>query len=141
MRSLRWTEQNSVHVPEIDAEHQEMFRLAAELRHALLDGGDPRRVDLLGRHLTTEIAGHLAHEERLMRGAAYPSLQWHERQHQTGRARLATLDRALRNGAPDAIFESLERFAGWLHDHTSVADRMVGAYLRNYRRTHSGAPQ
>lgn len=135
VRSLRWTEENAVHVPEIDAEHQAMFRLAADLRGALMDGAKQSQVELLARRLSTEVTGHLAHEERLLRASRYPALEWHERQHQSGRARVAALQRAIAAGDLEAVFDALESLAGWLRDHTSVADRMAGAYLRNQRRS------
>jgi len=123
-----------VHVPEIDAEHQEMFRLAAELREVLLAGEQTARLGFLCRRLAAEVNAHLSHEERLMRDAAYPSYSWHERQHRTVRARIAALEQQVRHGEREPIFDSLEAVAGWLRDHTSIADRMAGAYLRNYWR-------
>jgi len=123
-----------VHVPEIDTEHQEMFRLAADFREAVLAGEKPARLALRCRRLAAEMNGHLSHEERLMREAGYPALAWHERQHRTVRARLGALERDVERGERQPIFEALEAVAGWLRDHTSVADRMAGAYLRNYWR-------
>jgi hypothetical protein len=38
------------------------------------------------------------------------------------------------------MFHSLEALAGWMRDHTSVADRMAGSYLRNYWRAREYAP-
>lgn len=130
-------EENSVHVPEIDAEHQSIYRLAGDLRGALLNGAKQGQVELLARRVSTEVAAHLTHEERLLRTSRYPALEWHERQHQTGRARLARLERAVARGNLDGVFDALESLAGWLRDHTSVADRMAGAYLRNHWRSRS----
>jgi len=124
-----------VFVPEMDAEHKEMFRLAAELRRAFLAGAPPNELDKLQGRLAGEVTGHFAHEERLMRTASYAAFQWHESQHQTGRSRVAELGRQIQRGERSAIFESLESIARWLRDHTSVADRMAGAYLRNHART------
>ncbi len=114
-----------------------MFRLAADLREGMLAGEKPARLSIRCRQLTAEVNGHLSHEQHLMSEAAYPFYAWHERQHRTGRARLAALEREVRVGDPQAMFEALEAFAEWLRDHTSVADRMVGSYLRNYWRSQS----
>src|SRR5690242_171670 len=116
-----------------------MFDRAAELRQALLDGVKPARLELLRRALTAEINGHLSHEERLMRQADYPAYAWHERQHRTARARLDAIDREIRRGKPQSLFEAVEALAAWMRDHTSVADRMAAAYLRNYWRAHECA--
>ncbi len=121
-------------IPEIDVEHQEMFRLAAELRQAVLAGEKSARLDVLRRRLASEVNGHFAHEERLMRAAGYPSYKWHERQHQAARVRLAALAQGICDGERQPIFECLEGLAGCIRDHISVADRMAGAYLRNHWR-------
>lgn len=135
MRSLRWTaEDNSVYIPEIDAQHREVFRLAGELRSAALAGAAPAELEALRHRLDQLVSGHLAHEEDLMRAAHYSAYAWHERQHQTARTRLAELKRTLRCEDREAAFESIEAFAAWLRDHTAVADRMAGAHLRNRER-------
>lgn len=131
---MRWTPEHSVFVPEIDLQHQEVFALAAELRTAVTAGEVGARLDALQRRLAVVIGSHLAHEERLMRSAGYPSREWHERQHQTARAKLAALNQSVEGGDHQETFEALEALAGWLRDHTSIADRMVGAYLRNHQR-------
>ena len=40
-------------------------------------------------------------------------------------------------GDKDAAELLLEFLAGWLQDHTTVTDKMMGAYVRNYERTHA----
>ena len=126
-------------MPEIDAEHREMFRLAGAFRDALLSCETSVRLNLLCRRLTAEINGHLSHEERLLRDAEYPAYGWHEHQHRTARSRLAALDREVQAGKSQPAFEALESLAAWMRDHTSVADRMAGSYLRNYWRTRACA--
>ena len=121
-------------VPEIDAEHEQMFRAAVELRQAVLVGDTRERLELLATRLASEVIGHFLHEETLMQSARYPSIEWHTRQHETARGKLALLRRHIRHGDRGAIFESLESLAGGLRDHMTVADRMAGSFLRNHQR-------
>ena len=65
MRTLRWSKDNSVYVPEIDAEHQTMFEMMQELRRAVVTGGLTREIELLMESLAGEYARHFVHEERL----------------------------------------------------------------------------
>ena len=134
MRSLLWTEENSVYLPELDEEHRVMFHLLQELRHAVVEGEAAVRLELKSQHLADEVTGHFRHEERLMREARYPQMEWHKRQHETALAQLATLADAIYSGDEAAIFESLEAMAKGIRDHISIADRMAGAYLRNHLR-------
>lgn len=137
---MQWNPEQAVHVPEIDAEHQEMFRLAAELRAALLADEKNARLSQLCRRLLAEVTEHLRHEEQMMRDAGYPSYAWHEHQHRTARARMTVLEEKLRGGERQPMFEAIEAIGAWLRDHTSVADRMAGAYLRNYWREKGREP-
>src|SRR5689334_1848073 len=106
--------EQAVHVPEIDAEHQEMFRAAADLRQALLDAGNTGRAGLLCHRLAAELNAHFSHEERLMREAEYPSYSWHERQHRTAHAKMAALERDVLRGDRRRMFDSLEALAAWM---------------------------
>ena len=111
-----------------------MFRLAQELRHAVFEEETAVRLELKAQRLAEEVSRHFRHEERLMREARYPQMEWHKRQHASARADLARLADAIRAADQDATFASLEAISRWIRDHTAVADRMAGAYLRNHQR-------
>ena len=124
MSRLQWTMAHAVHVPEMDGEHREIFASVAELKQAIEDGGDVRK---LTKRLLERTDSHFAHEERLMRAARYDGLPWHKQQHDGARKRAAQLARA---AAPELV----DYLSEWLHDHTRVADMMLAAFLRNHRR-------
>jgi hemerythrin len=134
VRSLQWTDENSVYLPELDEEHRVIFHLLQDLRHSVVDGEANVRLELKSQHLADEVTYHFQHEERLMREARYPQMEWHKRQHAASRAQLTTLLEAIRTGKQAAIFESLEAMAKGIRDHIGIADRMAGAYLRNHVR-------
>jgi hemerythrin-like metal-binding protein len=134
VRSLQWTEEDSVYVPELDEQHQAMYRLAQDLRHAVVEGEATASLELRLQRMADECHNHFRHEEGLMRDASYPQVEWHKRQHATARAQLEALAASIQAGEQAAIFESLQAIAKWMRDHTSIADRMAGAYLRNYLR-------
>ena len=134
MRSLQWTEDNSVFVPEIDAEHEALFHLLQELRRAVLAGEPREQLERQAGRLATRAASHFQHEERLMRASRYGAQDWHERQHQAARAKLAALIASIRGHGREPVFDALEALANWILDHVSVADHMLGAHLRNRDR-------
>lgn len=118
----------------MDAEHQTLFRLARELRRAVLAGAASNPVQSMLGDLIRHTGEHFVHEERLMRSAAYPLYQWHKRQHSMGRATATRLQRCVRRGDREAAAVLLQDFSGWLKNHIRLSDRMLGAYLRNYER-------
>ena len=73
-----------------------------------------------------------------MRLSRYSASEWHERQHQTARGLMAAITEAARERG--AIFQVLDAISGWLFDLIAVADKMLGAHLRNCQRTLNSAP-
>jgi hemerythrin len=134
MRSLKWTTSNAVFVTEIDDEHQEIFEAVAAVQELL--GGEAPLPEILKltQRLTACIVDHFAHEERLMRAARYDSMRWHKTAHENARRRVAQFVQRIEQADPGAAAELVEYLTAWLHDHTRLADRMLGAFLRNHRR-------
>src|SRR5205085_11618171 len=89
--------------------------------------------------LATHIEDHFSHEEWLMQSVAYPSYAWHKQQHETARRRFKLFAPLVEAGDHEAIELFMEFMAGWLHDHTTVTDRMMAANVRNYERSHASA--
>jgi hemerythrin len=77
---------------------------------------------------------HFRHEERLMRAMHYTAFAWHKSQHDAVRKRAKAAASRMEKGDSAAAGELLQFLSAWLRDHMSVADRMMGAYLRNYLR-------
>jgi hemerythrin len=134
MRPLKWSTSHTVFVEEIDDEHVEIFRAVAGLHKALTGGIAAPDVDKLTLRLVDSIVDHFAHEERLMRAARYASLRWHKTQHDNARKRVGQFVARIDKGDPAAGIELVKYLTAWLHDHTRLTDRMLGAFLRNQQR-------
>jgi hemerythrin-like metal-binding protein len=134
MSLFKWSGAHSIYVPEIDAEHRAIHLLGDELHKALLTGADPAHLKPILANLLETAEEHFRHEERLMRAMHYPSFEWHKRQHNAARKRAKALTGRIECGDAAATGELLQFLSTWLRDHISVADRMMGAYLRNYLR-------
>lgn len=134
MRLFKWRTAIAVNLPEIDPEHRELYRIAEELRVAVTGGFDAAAISPLLDRLVHHLSEHFAHEETLMRESNYTAFAWHARQHRTASDKSAALIAQIREGKSAAAVDLLEFLSGWLKDHISVADKMMGAYLRNQRR-------
>jgi hemerythrin-like metal-binding protein len=137
MRIFDWTAAHAVHVPEVDEEHRQIFRLCDDLERAMMAGAPASGVQAIVDDLVIHTAKHLAHEEHEMRAAGYPLYAWHHRQHHTARIRIKALNRRIRRGDREAVLDLLEFLSSWLSNHIRLADRMLGAYLRNCQRAAS----
>lgn len=137
MRVFKWNSGHAVYLAEIDAEHRAIFHAAGELQKTI-EGNAPTERILEGlRALIAAAEDHFAHEERLMADSHYLSLSWHKHQHDTARNRLKQFAADLEVEERDAAYLMLEFLSGWMRDHLGVADRMMGAHLRNYRRANA----
>jgi hemerythrin len=139
MRALKWSTSHAVFVTEIDDEHKEIFEAVANIQAALANyiskhGPAPELREPTHR-LIACVVGHFAHEERLMRAARYVSLRWHKQQHDNARRRVGQFVQQIEQGDTKAGLALVEYLTGWLRDHTRLADRMLGAALRNRRRS------
>jgi hemerythrin-like metal-binding protein len=134
MRPLRWTSSRSVFLPQIDAEHRSLYRLANELQSSLLAHAPEERVREAIRAFLADLEEHFAHEERLMRSTGYEIYDWHKRRHDGARRRIGNAVKEFENGDREALVELIEYLDGWFRDHTALADRMMSTYLRNYER-------
>jgi len=134
MRRLKWSPGHAVHIPEVDDEHQLLFRLCNELQSALSSGARSRQLNSILSKLSDHMAAHFAHEERDMRASGYSLYEWHRRQHRAAHSRLALLEQQVRSFDRAGALEVLGAFCRWLDDHIRLADRMLGAHLRNRQR-------
>ena len=133
MQSPSWNDSFVIGIPEVDAEHRELFSVLSGLSAAAEARDIKRSRDLL-RQVAEHAAGHFSHEERLMRRAGYSGYHWHRRQHATAAERLGVLLQAARCGGFPEYERLLEFLTSWLPEHITLHDRMMSASVRNYRR-------
>ncbi len=134
MRSLKWSTSHQVFVAEIDDEHKEIFQALSNLQKVLASRGPLSEIHKLTQRLISCIVGHFAHEERLMRAARYASIRWHKQAHNSARRRVGEFVLRIEQGDSEAGLELVGYLTSWLNDHTRLADRMMGAFLRNQQR-------
>ena len=139
MPMFQWSRQYAVFVPEIDAEHRAIFTMGAELERAAASHAPKARMREMVRALAGHAEDHFTHEERLMREVRYQAFEWHKKQHDGVRRRLKEFAKRIETGDREAPAELLAYLAHWLHGHTSLTDRMMGARLRNFEREHKRA--
>jgi len=139
MQHLKWTKAHSVFLPQLDAEHRNLFRLAEELHDAVDSGADAATLKAGMQSLVTALDEHFTEEERLMRSAGADSYAWHKRQHDTTRKRGKQFLKQLAKGDAEAPAAFLDFLAPWFRDHIAVSDRMMSAQVRNRDRRYATA--
>ncbi len=132
--ALQWSSVLSVGVPEIDAQHEELFRRVDRLHDAMLARDRAGAVELIG-YLGEYVRTHFGMEEGLMRAVGYPEREPHTAEHGRFTAAVVDLQRALaQEGASAALVLRLEReVSGWLRRHVYTTDLALGAWVRDRR--------
>lgn len=119
-------------ISDMDDEHKEIFQSLGALQAALSVRTSALEIVKLASSVNTRIEDHFAHEERLMRAARYGSFAWHKRLHDAARRRTREYLSRIQREEGDAG-QLIDYLARWLHNHTRLADMMLGAFLRNHR--------
>jgi hemerythrin len=133
--TLQWSPSLAVGVPEIDAQHQELFRRAERFITALR-GGDRAEVSSLVRYLSEYVAEHFSAEERFMHEIGFPGLDEQREAHQFFRDDLAAMLADFeRKGATPLVALSIHNWlSDWLRRHVGGLDVEIGRFVAAKRR-------
>jgi hemerythrin len=117
---LEWNEGLSVHIPEIDAEHQHFLRLIYELNEAIIGRMDVQEIKKRMQAILDDAVKHFAHEEELFREWGYPEADEHAIKHAQALQYLSEIMRHFDHGGMD--YE-------WIDAGLKVKDTLIGHML------------
>jgi hemerythrin len=134
--ALQWTSTLSVGVPEIDEQHQELFRRIDRLLDAMLHQ-DRSEVGQLLAFLHGFVLEHFAAEERLMAEVEYPDAERHILEHREFARGLAQVeaDFAAHGATAAVVFRLEQQTVGWLMDHVYFTDVALGRFVHARQAT------
>jgi hemerythrin len=130
MKVIGWTPALALGHAEIDAQHQELFRRAAQLLDAMM-AGDPTTVGELFDFLGSYVVDHFAAEERLMTESGFPGYTVHKAVHE----RFVRDYQSLRklhedSGASSAVaIKARTWLVEWLRNHIGLTDQLLARHL------------
>lgn len=78
---LDWTDDLSVGIPEMDAEHQHFIALVNDLNEAILWRMELKQIKERMQAIVDDAVEHFSHEEALLEEWGYPDAGEHTRQH------------------------------------------------------------
>jgi hemerythrin-like metal-binding protein len=129
---FEWTEQWSVGVDTIDAQHRDLF---AAINKLLREEGKTASRDLAQvlDYLENYVSNHFGLEELYMRRLSYPEFPSHKAAHVAFINDFYDLrDEYDNNGASPELADKMGRHMGdWLVNHIGKVDKALGAFLRD----------
>lgn len=140
---LAWSDDYLVGVPEIDAQHEELFRRANHLMHAVNDSDRQKDVAELLDFLSSYVVLHFAAEEKLMQTHGYPFYPAQKFQHEKLKEYFAKIQGDLLMASEADRFYTVFRFqlliVDWLINHTIREDKHLGKFLQGKMTTGQGS--
>ncbi len=122
-----WSAGLEVGIVSIDAQHRQLFELAA----SFAGDGDQIRVMKTLAMLSDYIKTHLREEEEMMAACGFPGLEAHRRLHAEFRVMLYGLLENAKTLSLDAIADEVRYLInGWFFRHIMVADQEYVPYVR-----------
>lgn len=130
MSFIKWTDELSVGVESLDADHKILISLLNQLDDAVQRGEPRETVEHVLDSLVDYTDYHFKREEMLMRAVSYPEYDAHVRTHSTLRAQVTDIrERYKRN--PESIHarEVLSFLRNWLSAHILGRDHRYVPFM------------
>ena len=127
---FQWKKAYELQIPVVDRQHQNLFRLAAELHDDLAGGAGKAVVGEALNRLVEYTLVHFAEEERLMGASGYPGLAAHRKMHEGLSQRVLQLQREFAEGKARVTMEILTFFIEWLQQHILKSDQEYAPYVK-----------
>ena len=127
---MEWSPEFSIGLPEIDAQHQELFKRLNALTEAT-DAGNKQEIVRLLDFLDTYVVQHFKDEEAAMDELRFPYVAMHKAAHASFVAELKSIEAEFSaTGATAWLATRLEgAVTDWLKKHLLNMDQHFGRYV------------
>lgn len=131
--TLRWSEELSVGVEEIDLQHKAFFDQSNNFMEAYRFGRWEEAIEKVIRFLEAYIAAHFNAEEKLMKKYVYPDCRAHKAQHKRFRKDFSDIKKIFRKEGttPRLVMLIAHIMSDWCINHTGKMDQAFGLFLKS----------
>lgn len=131
MASIEWSDDLSVGIAEIDAQHRQLLELIGELEATVAASAPPELLMPVFNAMLNYAATHFATEEELMAAQAYPELVPHTAEHDLFVMKLNRFRVELTAGKPTVGESMLEYLLLWVRHHVLTTDQAYAPWLHD----------
>jgi hemerythrin len=124
-----WREDYSVHIPQIDVQHQQLVAIINELHAAMLQGTANAALGRILDELVRYAQSHFAYEEAMLQQRGYSSLTVHRAEHQKLTQQVADLKERFRAGKLTLSVQVMQFLKEWLANHILTRDMQYAKEL------------
>lgn len=131
MELIKWTDNLSVEIPSIDAQHKELIKIINELYEAMSQG---KGKDILGKtldRLVTYTKTHFSTEESYFSKFNYPDKDSHIGKHKELVSKAIDLQSKFKSGNLMITIEVMNFLKDWLSNHIQKIDKEYSSFLKD----------
>lgn len=129
MAVVRWNESLSVHVAEMDRQHQKLIDLINELNDAMGKGKGKEAVGKTITGLIDYTRTHFAAEEKLFGQYGYPDADSQKNMHRKFIDKVVDFKKQIDSGRIGLSIVVIDFLSDWLKNHIQIEDRKYGPFL------------
>ncbi len=130
MKAIEWDESLSVHIPEIDLQHQRLIDLINDLDETMA-GQDQNKVRTVIEGLKDYAIVHFDAEETLLETHGYPGLKGHQTEHWEFVKKVRNFEQAQDLGLKGVRDNIIRFLTQWLLKHIRVTDQHYAEFLKD----------
>ncbi|MGD1075133.1 MAG: bacteriohemerythrin [Thermodesulfovibrionales bacterium] len=129
MALITWSDDLSVNIGSIDAQHKKLVALVNTLHDAMSSGKGQQALGKILDELIEYTKSHFATEERLMTTHVYPGYLSHKKEHDGLTQQVLTVHQDFKAGKPVITVEIMRFLKDWLSRHIQGTDKKYSPFL------------
>ncbi len=130
MSLIGWNDNLSLHIGEIDRQHQHLVKMVNELNDAMRQGKGKEVLSKTLSGLITYTASHFGTEEKYFKQYEYPATADHKKEHQAFVAKVVDFKEKFEGGRVGLSIEIMNFLSDWLIKHIQGSDKQYGPFLK-----------
>jgi len=133
MALLKWRDEFSLGIAEVDHEHRELMRSINSAHEVLDRGQSAAEVSAVLGEIHVQIAAHFALEEKNMHARSYPELADHKRDHESLLDEIREIMDECEQQLPYDRGALSEKLNAWFETHFRTHDARLHKFLESGR--------
>ncbi len=129
MEIIRWIDNYSINIPEIDNQHKRLVALLNSLYSAMSVGKGKNIMSEIIDELSDYTSTHFRTEEVKMRMLDYPEFVQHKKEHELFIEKVSAFRADFNKGNAKVTIEVVNFLRDWLLNHIQEVDARLGRYL------------
>ncbi|HVN71303.1 MAG TPA: bacteriohemerythrin [Desulfomonilia bacterium] len=130
MALISWNDNLSVHVGEIDRQHQQLIKMINDLDDAMKQGKGKEVLGKIVKGLSDYTAYHFSTEEKYFSQFGYPAAEVHIREHRTFVDKVTDFKKKFETNRIGLSTDVINFLSDWLKNHIQVTDHKYGPFLK-----------